>query len=98
MRFLFYDRILELEVRKRALARKVVALSEEFFPEHYPRRPIMPATLLIETMAQTAGWLSVVSNDFAVDTVLGLIEGVQIFDQVRPGDVLTVEVLSLIHI
>lgn len=92
MRFLFYDRILALEIGQRALALKAVALSEEFFPEHYPRRPIMPATLLVETMAQVAGWLNVVSNNFAVDTVLVLVEGVRIVEQARPGDLLTVEV------
>ena len=92
MRFLFYDQILEMELGKRALARKVVALSEEYFTEHYSRTAIMPGTLLVETLAQVAGWLNVVTNDFAIDTVLGLIEGVRIHRQVYPGDVLNIEV------
>ena len=99
MRFLFYDRVLELEIGKRMLARKAVALSEEYFPHHFPRRAVVPATLLIETMAQVAGWLNVITNEFAVATVLGLIEGVHIHEQANPGDVLDVEAwMMFVHV
>lgn len=95
MRFLFYDRILEMEIGKRALAKKMVALADEYFPEHYPRRAVMPPTLLLEAIAQVAGWLNVASSNFAIETILGLIEGVQIYQQVYPGDTLTIEVWML---
>jgi len=54
VRFLFCDRILELEPGKRALATKMVSLSEEFLPDHYARQPVMPSTMVMECLAQLA--------------------------------------------
>lgn len=95
MRFLFYDRIIEMDIKKYAKATKMVSLADEYFPEHYPRCPIMPMTLVIETLAQLAGWLVVVSRDFRVGVILVLIEGVRLYRQVRPGDELILEVWIL---
>ena len=91
MRFLFCDRIVELEPGKRALASKMVSVSEEFLPDHYPRQPVMPATLVMECLAQLAGWLYVVTENFAITTVLGLAQGISIQGMVRPGENLTLE-------
>jgi 3-hydroxyacyl-[acyl-carrier-protein] dehydratase len=91
VRFLFFDRILELEPGRRALAVKSVSLGDGCFGDHYPRAAIMPATLLIESLAQVAGWLHIVTNDFAVRTVLGLVEGVTIYRHAVPGDRLLIE-------
>lgn len=95
MRFLFYDRILELEIGKHARAVKLVTMADEYFTDHYPRRAIMPATLVVECLAQLAGWLNVASNGFNVTTVLCLIENARIYRQVEPGDGLTLEVSML---
>jgi 3-hydroxyacyl-[acyl-carrier-protein] dehydratase len=91
MRFLFYDRVLELEPDKRVLATKAVSIGDEFLGEHYGRRPIMPATLMIESLAQVAGWLYIVSEAYAVRTVLAMVQGVRVERHPRPGDTLTVE-------
>lgn len=91
MRFLFYDRILELEMGKRALASRTISIGDEFFPEHYTLRPVMPASLLLESIAQLAGWLYIVAEDFSIRTVLGLVEGVKVSGMVYPGDVLQLE-------
>jgi len=91
VRFLFCDRIVELEPGNRALASKMVSLSEEFLPDHYPRQPVMPSTLVMECLAQLAGWLYVVTENFAITTVLGLAQGVSIHGMVRPGENLTLE-------
>ena len=95
MRFLFFDRFLEMELGKRALAIKSVSLADEYFPEHYPRTAIMPATLVVECLAQVGGWLHIASNGFSIRTVLGLIEGVTILRQTRPGDQLLLAVSTL---
>jgi 3-hydroxyacyl-[acyl-carrier-protein] dehydratase len=95
MRFLFYDRILEMETGKHALATKLVCLAEEYFTDHYSRRAVMPATLVIESLAQVAGWLNLASNNFNVTTVLCLIEGVRITKEVRSGDSLFLDVTAL---
>lgn len=54
--FLMVDRVLERGT-ERAVALKNVSYDEWFFVGHFPDRPIMPGTLLIEGMAQTAGLL-----------------------------------------
>lgn len=91
MRFLFYDRILELESGKRVLATKAISIGDEFLGEHYRRLPLMPATLMMESLAQVAGWLHIVSEAFAVRTVLGKVEGVRVLRHARPGETLIVE-------
>jgi 3-hydroxyacyl-[acyl-carrier-protein] dehydratase len=95
VRFLFVDRILELERGKRILATKTVTSMDGFLTEHYTRRPLAPATLVIECLAQAGGWLNLISHDFRVKTVLALIEGVRILRDVRPGDTLLLDVHML---
>jgi 3-hydroxyacyl-[acyl-carrier-protein] dehydratase len=56
--FLFIDRIIELEPHKRAVGLKNVTSDEPFFRGHFPERPVMPAVLILEAMAQVAGVLA----------------------------------------
>jgi 3-hydroxyacyl-[acyl-carrier-protein] dehydratase len=56
--FLLVDRILELELGKRIVGIKNVTYDEPFFAGHFPNRPIMPAVLIIEALAQTGGVLA----------------------------------------
>ncbi|HBY94867.1 MAG TPA: hypothetical protein DEP84_13070 [Chloroflexi bacterium] len=91
MRFLFLDRILEVERGKRLLATKTASIMDEYFTMHYARQPLMPAALVIECLAQAGGWLNIISRDFRVRTVLGLLEEAQIRRPVRAGDLLIVE-------
>ena len=92
MRFLFYDRIVEMQPGKHALATKAISIGDEFLPEHYARKPIMPASLILESVTQVAGWLYIVTQNFAVSTVLGLAETVEILGEARPGETLELEV------
>ena len=54
MRFLFVDKIFELEPGKRIKAGKRLAASEELFRDHLPGFPVVPAVLLTEMMGQAA--------------------------------------------
>jgi 3-hydroxyacyl-[acyl-carrier-protein] dehydratase len=92
MRFLFYDKVLALEPSKRILTAKSISMGDEFLPEHYPRKPVMPAALILECVAQAGGWLYIVTENFAITTVLGLVQGVQINGLVFAGDTLEMEV------
>jgi 3-hydroxyacyl-[acyl-carrier-protein] dehydratase len=56
--FLLVDRILELEIGKRIVGIKNVTCNEPYFVGHFPNRPIMPAVLVIEALAQTGGILA----------------------------------------
>jgi 3-hydroxyacyl-[acyl-carrier-protein] dehydratase len=95
VRFLFFDRIVEMELGKHALATKAVPVSDEYFPGHYERRAVMPPTLVLECIAQLGGWLNIAGCNMAIETVLALVEGVRFYRQVRAGDSLTIEVWML---
>lgn len=53
--FLLVDRIDELEPGMSAVGRKNVTANEYFFPGHWPHRQVMPAVLIIESLAQLSG-------------------------------------------
>ncbi len=55
MRFLFIDRILELEPGRSIKAEHVFSAGEDFFRDHFPGFPVVPGVLLTEMMAQAAG-------------------------------------------
>jgi UDP-3-O-[3-hydroxymyristoyl] N-acetylglucosamine deacetylase / 3-hydroxyacyl-[acyl-carrier-protein] dehydratase len=61
--FLLVDRILTLEDKKRVVGIKNVTINEPYFIGHFPGRPIMPAVLIIEAMAQVGGILLLSSVD-----------------------------------
>ena len=92
MRFLFYDRILELEPARRMVATKAISIGDEFLPDHYTLCPLMPATLVVESVAQAAGWLYMVTEGFTIHTVLVMFEGAEVKRHPRAGDTLTIEV------
>lgn len=101
MRFFLIDRITKWEVGVSAEAVKNVALSEDFFDDHFPRRPIMPGVLMVEGMAQLSGLLLEASlrAKYGRDAkaVMTILERTKFRDIVRPGDSLTylAEVISV---
>jgi len=52
--FLLVDRILEVG-EKEIVGIKNVTINEPYFAGHFPEHPVVPAVLIIEAMAQTAG-------------------------------------------
>ena len=57
MRFFLIDKITRWDVGAGAEGLKNIALSEDFFDDHFPRRPVMPGVLILEGMAQLSGLL-----------------------------------------
>ena len=55
--FVMIDRVTKIKGDEELVAIKNVSINEPFFQGHYPGRPIMPAVLQIEAMAQAAGVL-----------------------------------------
>jgi 3-hydroxyacyl-[acyl-carrier-protein] dehydratase len=51
---LLVDAVAEHEPGKRLVAFKNVTVNEEFFQGHFPHKPLMPAVLMIEALAQAA--------------------------------------------
>lgn len=100
MRFLLIDRITELKPGEHGKAVKNIALSEDFFDDHFPMKPIMPGALLVEGMAQLAGILLEegvrAREGRKVKALMSLIEHAKFRAPVVPGDQVEydVEVLS----
>ncbi len=101
MRFFLIDKITAWEVNSHAEGIKSIALSEDFFDDHFPRRPVMPGVLILEGMAQLSGLLLEASlkdrygkNAKAVLTVL---ERTKFRSLVKPGSTLLyrVEMVSV---
>ncbi len=93
MRFFMIDRITRWDVGSAAEATKNVALSEDFFDDHFPRRPVMPGVLILEGMAQISGLLLEASlkarHGIDAKAVLTVLERTKFRQFVRPGDTLT---------
>ena len=53
--FLLVDRIEQIRGDESCVGIKNVTITEPFFQGHFPNRPVMPAVLLLEGMAQSAG-------------------------------------------
>lgn len=93
MRFFLIDRITQWQEGVCAKALKNIALSEDFFDDHFPRRPVMPGVLLIEGMAQLSGLLleSGLQKTYHIEgkALLTVLERTKFRALVRPGDCLT---------
>jgi len=55
--FLLVDRVIDMDSDNSATGIKTVTIDEPYFQGSFPNNPIMPTTLLLEGMAQTAGAL-----------------------------------------
>ncbi len=91
MRWFLIDKFVELEKGKRAKAVKNISLSEDHLHDHFPGFPIMPPSLMVESMAQTGGILAGYTKDFEENVILAKIPKVEFFEFVRPGDQLVLE-------
>ena len=91
MRWIWIDRFIKFESGKHAVAIKNVTLAEEHLHDHFPGFPVMPESLCIEAMAQTAGILVGEAQKFQEKVVLAKIKKAVFFDYVKPGDTIKLE-------
>ena len=88
MRWMWIDRILELERGQRCVAVKNISLAEEHLHDHFPGTPVMPASLMIEGMAQTAGILVGHAREFREKVILAKIGKAVLERDAFPGNTL----------
>ena len=63
--FQLIDRITDLDIANKTIrAEATVPTSSTIFEGHFPGYPLMPGVLLIESMAQTSGWLVIAQTRF----------------------------------
>ncbi len=91
MRWIWIDRFTEFEPGKRAVAIKNVTLAEEQLHDFCPARPTMPACLMIEGVAQTAGILVGEARGFREKVVLAKVRRARFERSVQPGEQLRYE-------
>jgi 3-hydroxyacyl-[acyl-carrier-protein] dehydratase len=95
VRFYLVDRVLECEPGVRALGVKSVALSEDFFEQHFSGIPVMPGTMILEGMAQLSGYLLARTLSPAAPhkhkAILSMVERAKFLRPVQPGSCLRLE-------
>jgi 3-hydroxyacyl-[acyl-carrier-protein] dehydratase len=91
MRWIWIDKFVEFHSGQSAVAVKNVTLAEEHLHDHFPGFPVMPETLCIESMAQTAGILVGEAKNFQEKVILAKIKKAVFFDYVKPGDTIRLE-------
>jgi len=88
---MWIDRVVELVPRERLVAFKNVSLAEEHLHDHFeatssrPAMPVMPASLVIEGMAQTAGILVGHAERFGEKVILAKVSKASIDLDATPG-------------
>jgi 3-hydroxyacyl-[acyl-carrier-protein] dehydratase len=95
--FLLIDRIVELKLDERTIRTEAaVPTTSTIFEGHFPGYPLMPGVLLIETMAQTSGWLLIAMHKFTRMPFFAAVKEAKLRTFVTPGQVLNVTA-RLVH-
>ena len=92
MRWIWIDKFLEFRSGQFARAIKNLTLAEEHLHDHFPGYPVMPASLIIEGLAQTGGILVGEAGGFAEKVILAKIPRAEFFGVACAGDQLIYEV------
>jgi 3-hydroxyacyl-[acyl-carrier-protein] dehydratase len=95
--FQLIDRIVALDLDARTIrAHAQVPQASTIFEGHFPGHPLMPGVLLIESMAQTSGWLIIGITRFERMPFLAAVREAKLRTFVSPGQVLSLTA-SLVH-
>lgn len=86
MRWFWIDRYDEFVRGRRATAVKNVSLAEEHLHDHFPGAALMPNSLVVEGMAQTAGLLVADAIEFNRRVVLAKVAAAEFHFDAVPGD------------
>ena len=90
--FQLIDRILDLNIaEKKIMVEANVPQQSTIFEGHFPGYPIMPGVLLIESMAQTSGWLLLGLMKFERMPFLAAVKEAKMRGFISPGEILTIE-------
>ena len=95
--FQLIDRIADLNLGERTITVEAeVPKQNTIFEGHFPGYPIMPGVLLIESMAQTSGWLLLALMKFERMPFLGAVKEAKMRGFVNPGEMLKIDA-GIVH-
>src|SRR5271165_501289 len=97
MRWIWIDRFTAFEPGKSAQATKCLSLAEDFFADHFPGYPVMPAALILEGLAQTGGILVGEANEFREKVVLAKVPNAIFHREMLAGEQLIYEA-EILHL
>lgn len=92
---LLVDKLTEINLSESAVGIKAVTMNEPFFQGHFPEKPVMPGVLIVESMAQTAAALVMLSLGAEAEGRLVYfmsIDSAKFRKPVEPGDMLELHV------
>ena len=92
MRYLLIDHITEYKPDELIRGIKNVAMSEDFLEFHFPKNPIMPGVMLLESLVQLSGWLQAVSSDFSNWLLVNKVRKSNFYSFALPGDQVELEI------
>ncbi len=91
MRWMWIDNFAEFESGARAVGVKNVTAAEEHLHDAFAGYPLLPPSLMIEGMAQTAGVLVGEARGFKENVILAKVRRAEFEDYAVPGDQLRYE-------
>jgi len=95
--FQMVDRIVALDPAGKIVRADCLVPNESpIFEGHFPGHPILPGVLMIETMAQTGGWLVLATLKFSHMAFLAQVKEAKMRGFVTPGTALQAEA-ELLH-
>ena len=95
--FVLIDRIVDLNIDEKTITVEAqVPQHNTIFEGHFPGYPLLPGVLLIESMAQTSGWLLIALMKFERMPFLAMVKEAKMRSFVTPGELLKVEA-SVVH-
>lgn len=91
MKYRQLDRIVALEPGQRLVAQRTLRADEEYLKDHFPRFPVMPGVMMLESLHQAAMWMIRVGDDFRTPLVLlREVRNVKFGDFLAPGETLQI--------
>lgn len=97
MKYFLLDRIDAIEIGKEARGTKCITLTDEVLHDHFPDHPILPGALIVEGLAQLAGFLleatvnrgDTSDNQTVRRAILAQVDKMKFHHMSGPGDSLT---------
>ena len=96
--FVLVDKVLEVQAGESITGLKNVTINEPFFQGHFPREPVMPGVLILESLAQVGAimaYLTMKNEEKGKLVYFAGLDGVRFRQKVVPGDQLILKVKTI---